>query len=273
MDLSPDLAIRRCTPPWRVQQQSRASVCALRISLPRDKIFASFPSIARRSADSRPCHPWSADSMKVLALLLWVLWVPNAAFAQTARGPDHGACSHARARRPYTGCGVRLTGGEPGASVSPGSTCRSNLFRRGLGLHKRSRTRSGVRGRKKAAPRRSRCAAPWLKATEGSTRLGETPSAGVAYLHVLTDDVLSLFQAVATSSRLRSEQAVGTGLRVGLYRHGGPHVDSRESIGPASPDSTWNSTESTVIHGISGARQPGAERCGTFLAAHQWIPP
>ena len=99
------------------------------------------------------------------------------------------------------GCGMRLTGGEAKTPASSWFDVSVNVFRQGVGLAqsiayeiKRSEADDG-----ESRPARVPVQSTWLKATEGRTRLGENTERRESLVYtLLVDDVLALFEAVAT---------------------------------------------------------------------------
>ena len=114
------------------------------------------------------------------------------------------------------GCGVRLTGGEPGAALSAWFDVSFNVFRRGPAIaqsiaYEIRRSENG-----EARPARVPVQRTWLKATEGSARMGENTERRDALVYtLLVDDVLALFEAIASAQPL----ALGV-------RHWGHEMDS-----------------------------------------------
>ena len=109
--------------------------------------------------------------------------------------------THTREGR-VQGCGLRLTGGEPGTPASSWFDVSFNVFARGTGIAqsfayeiKRSEGYEGD-SRPAKVPVRS----TWVRAGEGSTRRGENtePRDSLVYT-LLVEDVLALFEAVAQS--------------------------------------------------------------------------
>lgn len=131
------------------------------------------------------------------------------------------------------GCGLRLTGGEPATPASSWFDVSVNLFRRGVGLAQSIAYEirpSELDGESRPAlvPVRS----TWVKTTQASARLGESIERGDTLIYtLLADDVLAVFEAVAT----------GQPLMLGIRRWGEPmdtvytgtpilSVDSRSEI-------------------------------------------
>ena len=98
------------------------------------------------------------------------------------------------------GCGIRLTGGQPGQPASSWFDVSFNVFRRGIGLvqsiaYEITRSEYDGESRPAVVPVQS----TWLSATDAGTRLGENSERRDTLVYrMLVDDVLSLFEAVAT---------------------------------------------------------------------------
>ena len=107
------------------------------------------------------------------------------------------------------GCGLRLTGGQPGKQASSWFDVSFNVFRRGLGLAQSIAyeiRRSDYEG--DSRPARVPVQSTWLKVSEGSARLGENTERLDTLVYTLVmDDVLALFEAVANG------EAVTLGIR------------------------------------------------------------
>lgn len=101
------------------------------------------------------------------------------------------------------GCGVRLTGGESGAPVSAWFDVSFNLFRRGYGVaqsiaYEVRQSEDGT-----SRPARVPVQTTWIKATDGSARLGENIERRESLVYALVvEDVLALFEALAESQPL-----------------------------------------------------------------------
>lgn len=101
------------------------------------------------------------------------------------------------------GCGVRLTGGEPGTAVSAWFDVSFNIFGPGFGIaqsiaYEIRRSEEG-----ESRPARVPVQSTWLKASEGSTRLGENTERRDSLIYtLLVEDVLSLFEAIANEQPL-----------------------------------------------------------------------
>ena len=97
------------------------------------------------------------------------------------------------------GCGLRLTGGEPGKQASSWFDVSFNLFRSGPGLaqsiaYEIKRSEYAGDSRPTQVPVQS----TWLKVHDGAARLGEnTERRDTLVYTLLMDDVLALFEAVA----------------------------------------------------------------------------
>ena len=98
------------------------------------------------------------------------------------------------------GCGLRLTGGEPAMPASSWFDVSVNVFRRGVGLaqsiaYEIRRSEYDGESRPSQVPVRS----TWVKAAEGTARVGESAERRPSLVYtLLADDVLALFEAVAT---------------------------------------------------------------------------
>lgn len=107
------------------------------------------------------------------------------------------------------GCGVRLTGGQPGTPASSWFDVSFNVFRRGIAIvqsiaYEIARSEYDGESRPATVPVQS----TWLTATDTNARLGEnTERRGALVYRMLVDDALALFEAVATG------QAVTLGIR------------------------------------------------------------
>jgi hypothetical protein len=170
--------------------------------------------------------------VKVFGWVLAVL-VPASACAQTPPPLPISAQAliHERDGR-VQGCGVRLTGGEPAAQVSSWFDVSFNLFRPGFGLAQsiayEIRRSADGESRPQKVPVRS----TWLRASEGSTRVGENTERRDSLVYtLLADDVLALFEALA------SEQPLTVGIKRWTQRADSVYVarpllngDSRERI-------------------------------------------
>lgn len=146
-------------------------------------------------------------------LVVYVFSLASAAHAQntTAAFIEAQPLIHAQEGR-VQGCGVRLTGGEPGKDASSWFDVSFNIFRRGLGIAQSIAyeiRRSELEGDSRPAvvPVQS----TWLRAAEGGARLGENSERGERLIYsMLLDDVLVLFEALAT----------GDPITVGIRRWG-----------------------------------------------------
>lgn len=103
------------------------------------------------------------------------------------------------------GCGVRLTGGEPAAGgASSWFDVSFSVFRRGIGLAQSIAYElrpSGYDG--ESRPARVPVQSTWVKAAEGSARLGENTERRDSLIYtLLLEDVLSLFEALASGQPL-----------------------------------------------------------------------
>ena len=102
------------------------------------------------------------------------------------------------------GCGVRLTGGEPGGAASGWFDVSFNVFRRGVALAQsiayeiRRSTFDGD-----ARPARVPVQTTWLKASRSSARLGENAERRETLVYALAmDDAIALFEALASGETL-----------------------------------------------------------------------
>ncbi len=97
------------------------------------------------------------------------------------------------------GCGLRLTGGEPGKQASSWFDVSFNVFRRGFGLAQSIAyeiRRSEYEG--DSRPAKVPVQSTWLKVSDGAARLGENTDRRDTLVYMLViDDVLALFEAVA----------------------------------------------------------------------------
>jgi hypothetical protein len=102
------------------------------------------------------------------------------------------------------GCGVRLTGGEPGVAASAWFDVSFNVFRRGVALAQSIAyeiKRSSYDG--DARPARVAVQSAWLKAPQGAARLGENTERRDTLVYPLVlDDALGLFRALAAGEPL-----------------------------------------------------------------------
>lgn len=102
------------------------------------------------------------------------------------------------------GCGVRLTGGVPGTPVSSWFDVSFNVFRRSVGLVQSMAyeiRRSEYDG--ESRPDRVSVQSTWITASDAGGRLGENIERRDTLVYrVLVDDVLALFEAVATGRAL-----------------------------------------------------------------------
>jgi hypothetical protein len=131
------------------------------------------------------------------------------------------------------GCGLRLTGGEPGKQASSWFDVSFNVFRRGLGLaqsiaYEIRRSEYEGDSRPKQVPVQS----TWLKVSDGTARLGEnTERRDTLVYMLLMEDVLALFEAVANGDPV----TLGIkrwGQRADAVYTGAPHLsdDSRDRM-------------------------------------------
>ena len=142
--------------------------------------------------------------MKIVVWLMCALCAGATAYAQAPAPIPISAqpLTHLREGR-IQGCGVRLTGGEPGKQVSAWFDVSFNLFHRGLGLaqsiaYEIRRSEDGESRPQKVAVRSA-----WLRANETDTRLGENLEQRDSLVYTLLgDDVLSLFAALANNQPL-----------------------------------------------------------------------
>jgi hypothetical protein len=104
------------------------------------------------------------------------------------------------------GCGVRITGGEPGASApSSWFDVSFNVFRRGVALaqsyaYEMRPSAYDAESRPERVPVQS----TWLAVADGAVRRGENTEQRDSLVYALVvDDALSLFQALAEGRPLR----------------------------------------------------------------------
>ena len=170
----------------------------------------------------------------VVVLLLWAVARGSAHAAETPLMGIAGLpITHLREGAVH-GCGVRLTGGQPGTPASSWFDVSFNVFRRGIALvqsiaYEIKRSEYDGESRPSTVPVQS----TWLTATEVGARLGEnTERRDTLVYRLLVDDVLALFEAVAT----------GRPVTLGIKRWGEVmdtvytgtavlDVDSRQKIG------------------------------------------
>lgn len=99
------------------------------------------------------------------------------------------------------GCGVRLTGGQPGTPASSWFDVSFNVFEHGLGIAQSiayELARSEYDG--EARPARVPVRSTWLQAAAGSPRRGENLERKDTLVYtLLPEDVLELFEAAAES--------------------------------------------------------------------------
>ncbi len=138
------------------------------------------------------------------ALLVCALCAAAAAHAQSALSIPVEArpLTHMRGGA-IQGCGVRLTGGEPGPAVSVWFDVSFNIFTRGPGIaqaiaYEIKRSEDG-----ESAPTQVPVQSAWLKAAQGNTRVGERAERTDALVYtLLAEDVLALFEALANEQPL-----------------------------------------------------------------------
>jgi hypothetical protein len=140
---------------------------------------------------------------RLIAALMAALCASTAAAAERAPAStliEARPVTHSRDGRIH-GCGLRLTGGEPAVPASSWFDVSVNLFRRGIGLaqsiaYEIRRSEYDGESRPARVPVRS----TWVKASYGSARLGESLERADALVYtLLADDVLAVFEAVATA--------------------------------------------------------------------------
>ena len=137
---------------------------------------------------------------RAVPILACALFLGNGAFAQS--GPpmpiEAQPLTHVRDGE-VQGCGLRLTGGEPGKQTSSWFDVSFNVFRRGLGLAQSIAyeiKRSDYEG--DSRPAKVPVQSTWLRISDGATRLGENTEQRDALVYSLVmDDVLAVFEAVA----------------------------------------------------------------------------
>ena len=130
-----------------------------------------------------------------------VLGSPHAAVAGSGEPAvviEAQPLTHTREGR-VQGCGLRLTGGEPGTLASSWFDVSFNVFARGMGLaqsiaYELRRSEYEGDSRPATVPVRS----TWVRTGEGSARRGESSERRDSLIYtLLVEDVLALFEAVA----------------------------------------------------------------------------
>lgn len=143
--------------------------------------------------------------MKTHLILLTCAWCAAAsAYAQSAPSIPIEAqpLTHQRDGR-IQGCGVRLTGGEPGSGVSAWFDVSFNLFTRGFGVAQSIAYEIRPSDTGTSVPVLVPVQSTWLRASEGSTRRGEnTERRDRLVFTLLAEDVLLLFEALANDQLL-----------------------------------------------------------------------
>jgi hypothetical protein len=132
------------------------------------------------------------------------------------------------------GCGVRLTGGQPGTPASSWFDVSFNVFRRGIALVQSIAyeiRRSEYDG--ESRPSRVPVQSTWLAATETGARVGEnTERRETLFYRLLVDDVLALFEAVASGRPLTlGIKRWGEGVDTVYTGTAVLDMDSRQKIG------------------------------------------
>ena len=138
------------------------------------------------------------------ALAVCALCMPGAVLAQAVPATAIGAeaLTHVRDGKIH-GCGVRLTGGEPGRAVSGWFDVSFNVFRRGIGIAQSMAYEIRPSEEGESRPQQVPVQSTWLKASEGSTRRGENTERRNSLVYtLLIEDVLSLFEAIAKEEPL-----------------------------------------------------------------------
>ncbi|MGZ8209385.1 MAG: hypothetical protein ACXWUH_02655 [Burkholderiales bacterium] len=137
------------------------------------------------------------------ALLALAAWMPQAVLGQGAVNLPMSVqpLIHERGGTVH-GCGLRVTGGEASAAgASSWFDVSVNLFRRDIGIAQSTAyeiRRSELNG--DSRPVRVPVQSTWITASSGPTRLGESVERGDTLIYrLLIDDVLALFEAVATA--------------------------------------------------------------------------
>lgn len=120
--------------------------------------------------------------------------------AQAASAPpipvEARALTHARGGA-IEGCGVRLTGGEPGRAVSVWFDVSFNLFASGPGIAQAMAYEIRRSEEGESAPALVPLQRTWLAPATRSTRLGENVERSYSLVYtLLEEDVLALFEAV-----------------------------------------------------------------------------
>ena len=161
-------------------------------------------------------------------MIACALLAASAAYAQSLAATlmEAHALMHVRDGR-VQGCGLRLTGGEPGKQASSWFDVSFNVFRRGPGLAQSIAYEirpSGHDG--ESRPAKVPVQSTWLKVSDGATRLGENRERRDALIYTLVmDDVLALFEAVANGDPV----TLGIkrwGQRAGAVYTGAPRLSS-----------------------------------------------
>lgn len=168
-------------------------------------------------------------------LVLFAFSLATAAYSQSTLPAliEAQPLHHVRDGR-VEGCGVRLTGGEPDKAASSWFDVSFNIFRHGVGVaqaiaYEIRRSEFAGNSRPAIVPVRS----TWLKAGEGSARLGESSERGESLVYQMAiDDVLVLFAALANGEPV-SLGIKRWGQRVDAVYVGAPVLssDSRHRIG------------------------------------------
>ena len=135
---------------------------------------------------------------RALRFIATALLLGSGAFAQAATLMEAQPLLHVRNSQ-VQGCGLRLTGGEPGKQASSWFDVSFNVFRRGLGLVQSIAyeiRRSDYEG--DSRPEKVSVHSTWLKVSGSSTRIGENLERRDTLVYALVmEDVLALFEAVA----------------------------------------------------------------------------
>jgi hypothetical protein len=136
----------------------------------------------------------------ILLLALCALDLLSAANAQGTRQLAMEALPVVHVRQGEVhGCGVRLTGGEPGKAASSWFDVSFNVFRRGPGLAQSIAyeiRRSEFEG--DSRPAQVPVQSTWLQVAQGTARLGENTERRDTLVYTMViDEVLALFEALA----------------------------------------------------------------------------
>ena len=150
---------------------------------------------------------YATDCMKTLlaALTVFVLCSRYAQSGQLAAPPvaiEAQPITHVRGGS-VQGCGVRLTGGQPGLPASSWFDVSLNIFERGVGLaqsiaYELRRSEVG-----ESRPTRVPLQTTWVAPEGRNARVGENSERKDSLIYaILLDDMLALFEAVASEAPL-----------------------------------------------------------------------